>query len=76
MSTEEVDNINAIKINDADSFVINKTLINYFFKVVKEGNLDLIKNELVKLNCEISILEDDNEQNVLTFAALINDDNQ
>ncbi len=57
-----------------NEFVIDRTIVKMFLKKVKEGDLDEIKNELEKLNYQLKDLEDENEQNFLTYAALINND--
>jgi ankyrin repeat protein len=72
-----MEDMSPVNINSMSpcNYILDSTLIKLFFKIVKSGNLEEIKIEVGKLNRDINSIYDENDQNVLTYAALIRDDN-
>ena len=56
---------------------IDTTLIKMILKSIQEGDLALIKHNLVKYSLDLKAVKDpENEQNASFFAALIKDDKE
>jgi hypothetical protein len=55
-------------------FKVDSTLLKFFFKTVKEGDFEEIVSTAERLKFDLKMAEDENEQNVCFWVALIKND--
>lgn len=70
-------NYSNLRLDEKQNYQVDPTLIKMFLSIVKEGNLQTIIKELDKFPVDVKQIKDQQyDQNVLFYAALIKEDNE